>query len=133
MAGTAALQSRSWTVVTGKMRLWTAALPANSLLRLELHHHVFGVAPVRHGIGVGRGRRVRVTGPVGLVHHREYVVGHQRDDRHLPHHELDVVATELDALGIVEADLARVLDDLVELRVAPALPVARRLRLAGRR
>src|SRR5581483_231988 len=44
--------------------------------------------------------------------------------------KLHVFAAELDALRIVERRLARLLDDLVELRIAPALPVARRLWLA---
>src|SRR6516165_7693899 len=98
-----------------------------SALRLQLDEHGARVAPVRHRVGVGV-LRGRVSRPVGRVHYCEHVVGHQRDDRHLAYGNLHILAAELQALWIVEANLADVLDDLVELRVRPALPVAWRLR-----
>src|SRR6266568_5906285 len=106
---------------------------ALSLRRLELDHHGARVTPVRNRIGIGIALRTRIARPVGLIHHGENVVGHQRDDRHVPYGELDELAAELEALWIVKADGADLLDALVELRRGPALPIARRLRLAGRR
>src|SRR5204862_2783514 len=45
----------------------------------------------------------------------------------------DVLAAQLEAPRIVEADGANLLDDLVERGRGPTLPIARRLRLARRR
>ena len=70
--------------------------------------------------------------PVGLVADREHVVGHDRDDRHLLRGQLDELHAQLDGLGIVEVDLAGCLDDLVELGILPAHPVAADSTLAGR-
>ena len=65
------------------------------------------------------------------VMHGEHVVRHDRDGRHLLHREPHELLPKLDAARIVEVDRADLLDDLVQLGVRPALPVARRLPLAG--
>src|SRR5437870_7943038 len=67
---------------------------ASSLRRLELDHHGARVTPVRHRIRIGIALRARIALPVGLIHHGEDVVGHQRDDRYLAHGELHEFAAE---------------------------------------
>src|SRR5882724_11508828 len=107
------------------------AFPHHALVgRLQLDKHGAGIAPVRNRIGV-RILRCRKARPVGLVHRREDVIRHQRNGWHFLHRELDVALAELDRFWIVEPDRAGFLDDLVQRRARPTLPVALRLRFAG--
>src|SRR5215467_11053013 len=80
--------------------------------RLQAHVHVAGVTPIWDRVGI-RVVRAWKAGPVRVIHGGKYIVGHDRNDRHLAYHQLDVIASELDSPRIIEADLARLLDDPV--------------------